>query len=74
MTKPRAERHDTAALYNKMSVSTLQQLVPQVSQLHYIALDAFWCVCVCARARARVCVCVCVKEREREGEIVLVSE
>lgn len=34
VTRPQAERHDTGALYKKMSISQLQQLVPQVFFLH----------------------------------------
>ncbi|XP_076451188.1 neprilysin-1-like [Babylonia areolata] len=36
VTRPRAERHDTGALYNKMTISTLQQLVPQINWLQYL--------------------------------------
>ncbi|PVD37052.1 hypothetical protein C0Q70_04045 [Pomacea canaliculata] len=36
VTRPQAERHDTGALYKKMSISQLQQLVPQMDWLVYL--------------------------------------
>ncbi|KAK7483108.1 hypothetical protein BaRGS_00025676 [Batillaria attramentaria] len=36
VTRPQSERHDTGALYNKMPISRLQELVPQMNWLRYL--------------------------------------
>ncbi|XP_070184000.1 neprilysin-1-like, partial [Littorina saxatilis] len=36
VTRPRAERHDTGALYNKMTITKLQLLVPQIDWLLFL--------------------------------------